>query len=157
MVVAGNDVSHCNATRSHVTQSSSNTGDPFLIAVLQPLLLRLIRCKDWTFEKILRGLIHWRQLQTCHQVVVACGALVLVLAAGYFGYRTTQSCSSRADVEARVALVSSELQDAAAQGKLSVEKLAEGIKRLNEASTAYNANNDHQAYCGVLNELRGEF
>lgn len=99
----------------------------------------------------------WRRLSSRQQIVGGAFAALLLIAFLYIGVGRARGCSSRADVEARVALVSSQLQEAAAQGKLSVEKLAEGIKRLNEASTAYNASSDHQAYCEVLNELRGNF
>lgn len=99
----------------------------------------------------------WGKLSGRQKLLAMGAVLATIVALSVFGLRAARGCGSRADVEARVALVSSQLQEAAAQGKLSVAKLAEGIKRLNEASTAYNANADHQAYCQVLNELKGDF
>ena len=83
-------------------------------------------------------------------VAVALALAALWLAAGDRG------CSSRAEVEARVALVSSNLQQAAAQGEITVERLADSVKRLNAAATTYEATQDHQAYCQALDALRSE-
>jgi hypothetical protein len=68
-----------------------------------------------------------------------------------------RGCGSRDDVVARVADVSSRLQQAAAQGQIKVEELASGIKRLNEASTRYEADKDHQAYCDALQGIDADF
>jgi hypothetical protein len=82
-------------------------------------------------------------------MVAGAGALALGLITLY-GISTSRSCSSRADVEARVALVSAQLQEAGAQGKLSVEELGQSIKRINQAAAAYDTSHDHQVYCSAL-------
>ena len=88
----------------------------------------------------------------------AAGIGALLVAVGVMSYLGlgARGCSSRDDVTARVATVSSGLQQAAAQGKITVERLADGIKRLNAAATAYEGTQDHQAYCSALDALSGE-
>lgn len=65
----------------------------------------------------------------------------------------SRSCSNREHVEARVSLVSSQLQQAATQGRLKLEELAAGIKQMNDAATAYETTKDAQAYCEALDKL----
>ena len=79
------------------------------------------------------------------------GALSLILSGSVAG-----GCSSREDVTARVAEVSSRLQSEAAQGRMTVEQLAEGIKKLNAAATTYETSHDHQGYCESLEGLQKE-
>jgi hypothetical protein len=89
---------------------------------------------------------------------VAAAVGVAVVAAGAaFWFAGSSGCSSHDDVTARVAVVSSALQEKAAQGKLSVEELAGGIKRVNEAATAYETTKDAQAYCEALDKLSAEY
>ncbi len=80
----------------------------------------------------------------------------MLLFAIVFVAKMNRGCRSRDDVAARVSITSSELQGAAAQGKISVERLAEGIKRLNAAATAYETNQDAAAFCEVLDSLDQE-
>jgi hypothetical protein len=83
--------------------------------------------------------------------------VVLIAMVAYFVAGGTRGCSSREDVIARVGRVSSGLQEAAAQGRIKVENLASGIKRMNEASTAYEKSGDHGAYCEALDTIGTEF
>src|SRR5262249_6675585 len=86
------------------------------------------------------------------------GAIAIVVAAGAcFVFASGRGCSTRDNVTARVALVSSRLQAAAAQGKIKIEDLATGIRRLNGAATTYNANADHAAYCAELDKLSDDY
>lgn len=87
---------------------------------------------------------------------IGAGAVMLLVVAGLF-LATRGGCSSRDDVIARVGLVSSSLQEAAAQGRIKVETLASGVKRMNEAATAYETSGDHQAYCDALDTLNAEY
>jgi hypothetical protein len=80
-------------------------------------------------------------------------AAVAVAAVTLFAIGSGRGCSSRDDVTARVSVVSSALQEAAAQGRLKVEELATNIKRLNTAATAYDTTQDHQTYCDALDAL----
>jgi hypothetical protein len=68
-------------------------------------------------------------------------------------FADVRGCSTREDVTARVSAVSSQLQQAAAQGKLKLEELAAGIKQVNDAATAYETTKDAQAYCEALDSL----
>lgn len=90
------------------------------------------------------------------QIAAGVGVLVIAIAASWFAVGA-RGCSSRSDVEARVAVASAALQQAAAQGKIKIEALAAGIRRLNESATAYNASHDHKTYCDALEQLRGEY
>lgn len=85
------------------------------------------------------------------------GLIVLAGVALYLSGGGGRGCSSREDVTARVAEVSSQLQQVAAQGKMTVEHLADGVKKLNAAATAYETTQDHQAYCESLDTLNAEF
>jgi hypothetical protein len=67
---------------------------------------------------------------------IGAGVVVLLVVAGLM-LANRVGCSSRDDVIARVGLVSSGFQEAAAQGRIKVEDLASGVKRMNEAATAY--------------------
>jgi hypothetical protein len=87
---------------------------------------------------------------------IGAGAVVLLAVAGLF-LATRGGCSSREDVIASVGLVSSAFQEAAAQERIKVEDLASGVKRMNEAATAYETSSDHQAYCDALDKLKAEY
>jgi hypothetical protein len=87
----------------------------------------------------------------------AIGALAIAAVIATFLVVGKRGCGSRDDVVARVADVSSRLQQAATQGQIKVEELASGIKRLNEASTRYEADKDHQAYCDALQGIDADF
>lgn len=92
--------------------------------------------------------------------LIAIGAALAIVAIGIASFLlagASRGCSSREDVTARVSLVSSELQQAAAQGKIKVEQLAGGIRRMNAAANTYNTTQDHQAYCDALDEIGEEF
>lgn len=82
-------------------------------------------------------------------------AIVLGVALWFGVSRGT--CSSHEDVTARVAIVSSALQQAAARQEISIEKLAEGIKRLNAAATTYETTKDAGTYCEGLDALAKDF
>ena len=95
----------------------------------------------------------WRSLSPLHQrIAIASGALVLVLA--LLASTRSSACSTHADVEARVADLTSELQQAAANGSLSLDELAERIKRINAAATLFDRNKDAAAHCEALERLR---
>jgi hypothetical protein len=107
--------------------------------------------KDW--------LAVWAKLAPQTKLVVAggAGALVLLLIGLLVAIGIGRGCSSREDVIARVSIVSSRLQEAAAQGRIKVDRLAEGVKQVNAAATAYESNKDHQAYCDALDQVSEEF
>jgi len=85
------------------------------------------------------------------------GAVAALALAALFIWSGGFGCTSRDDVTARVAEVSANLQQAAAQGKITVEELATGIRRLNAAATLYQGNSDHGAYCTALGELSDDY
>jgi hypothetical protein len=80
-------------------------------------------------------------------------AAILAAAVAWFFASGSSACSNREQVEARVSLVASQLQQAASQGKLKLEELAAGIKQMNDAATAYETTKDAQAYCEALDKL----
>ena len=95
----------------------------------------------------------WHALSPFHQrTVIAAGALALTLAAVLSTGSST--CATHADVEARVADLTGELQQAAANGNLSLDDLAERIKRINAAATLFDRNTDAAAHCEALERLR---
>lgn len=101
-----------------------------------------------------RNALAWVQRLSLRSKLAGGVAMVAVVAIGaYFAFGLGRGCYSRDDVTARVAIVSSGLQQAAAQGKLKIEALAVGIKRMNEAASAYNANNDQAAFCNALDQI----
>jgi hypothetical protein len=61
-------------------------------------------------------------------------------------------CSNRSDVEARVAEITSDLQQAASRGDLSLEELAKRIEAINAAATQFDK--DASAHCEALAEFR---
>lgn len=90
-------------------------------------------------------------------VMAGAGALAIVATGLFVLMIARDGCASREDVTARVGEVAAKLQQAAAQGKIKVERLADGVRRMNAAATSYEATKDHTAYCEALDELAGEF
>src|SRR5262245_2184731 len=88
--------------------------------------------------------------------VVGVAALLMAGPVSYFLF-DGRGCSPRDDVTAHVSIASSKLQQAAAQGKIGIEQLAAGIRRLNAFATTYESTKDHQAYCDALDQLADEF
>jgi hypothetical protein len=82
--------------------------------------------------------------------------LALVLLIAFTSYQAATGCSSRADVEARVADVTADLQAQASRGEISLVTLANRIKRINEAAKAYERDADAQTYCDALGGLRAD-
>lgn len=111
---------------------------------------------DGVGSSLRNGLAWVAQLSLRNKLIAAGGVAAVVLGALWL-VGGGRGCGSREDVEARVALVSSGLQQAAAEGKLAVDQLAAGVKKMNEAATAYEANKDHAAFCAALDQLSGEF
>lgn len=66
-------------------------------------------------------------------------------------------CGERADVEARVAALSGNLQADAASAKITIVELSSRIKKLNAAATAFESSKDLRAYCEALDQLGEEF
>ncbi len=87
---------------------------------------------------------------------LAVGGSVLAAIGGLLLFMGGRNCSSHEDVEARVAEISSAFQRAAAEGRLQVADLADGVKRLNAASTAYESDKDAGAFCEELDLLAKE-
>jgi hypothetical protein len=113
---------------------------------LAPVIARLRQAGTRLHER-------WRNLSPLHQrIAMASGALVLALA--LFASTRSTKCATHADVEARVADVTSQLQQDAATGKLSLDQLAERIKRINAAATLFDRDSDAAAHCDALERLR---
>lgn len=91
-----------------------------------------------------------------NRIAIAVGVVLVPVVASALYLGADHGCASRDEVAARVAGVASELQQAASQGKITIEQLADGIRRLNAAATAYDASQDHAAYCEAVDALRGE-
>jgi hypothetical protein len=85
---------------------------------------------------------------------VAISAFALALALAVVASTPGTTCATHADVEARVAHLTSELQQAAANGNLSLDELAERIKRINAAATLFDSSKDAAAHCEALERLR---
>lgn len=108
------------------------------------------------FEALRASVADWSSRRRYLAIGLA-GALVIAAVIATLLIASKRGCGSREDVVARVSIVSSRLQEAAAQGQIKVDELASGIKRLNEASTRYEADKDHQAYCDALQSISGDF
>lgn len=84
----------------------------------------------------------------------ASALLIVILGAGFFGW--SRGCTSRDEVASHVAVATSQFQEAASQGEITIEQLADGVRRLNAAATAYETDHDHGAYCKAVDTLREE-
>jgi hypothetical protein len=82
--------------------------------------------------------------------------MALALLIAFTSYQAATGCSSRADVEARVADVTADLQGQASRGEISLVTLANRIKRINEAAKAYERDADAQTYCDALSDMRAD-
>lgn len=91
--------------------------------------------------------LSYRMLAAIAVGIVALAALAMAV------FVDVRGCTTREDVTARASLVSSQLQQAASEGKLKLEELAAGIKQMNDAATAYETTKDAQAYCDALDKL----
>jgi hypothetical protein len=76
---------------------------------------------------------------------------------GFLLFSGGRPCGERADVEARVAALTSAMQADAASGKISITELAVRVKRVNAAATAFETSKDLGAYCEALDTLGDEF
>lgn len=89
-------------------------------------------------------------------VPAAIAAGVVLTTAVVSVWNSASGCSSREDVSARVATLSSDLQQSATAGTMSVTVLAANVRRMNDLATAYETSGDHRRYCDDLDKLRGE-
>ena len=142
-----------------------------LIERLGPLRQRLVRvlALAWTMlapavERvgalfspwIMRARLFWLSLSARNRWIASGAALALVLLIAFTSYQVATGCSSRADVEARVADVTADLQAQASRGEISLVTLAGRIKRINDAAKAYERDADAQTYCDALSGLRAD-
>lgn len=113
---------------------------------LAPVITRITQAGTHLLQR-------WRTLAPLHQrIAMASVALILVLA--IFASTQSTGCSNRIDVETRVTDVTSQLQQDAATGKLSLDELADRIKRINAAATLFDNDRDAAAHCEALERLR---
>lgn len=103
-----------------------------------------------------RVLLLWQSLSARSRWIVTGAALTFVCVIAFTSYRAASGCSSRADVELRVADVTADLQSKASRGEISLITLASRIKRINEAAKAYERDADAQNYCDALSGLRAD-
>ena len=104
-----------------------------------------------------RAAAAWGALSSRRRVAVLGGAGVFSLVLGFLLFSGGRPCGERADVEARVAALTSAMQADAASGKISVTELAVRVKRVNAAATAFETSKDLGAYCEALDTLGDEF
>jgi len=105
---------------------------------------------------ILRARLFWLSLSERNRWIASGAALVLILLIAVTSYQAATGCSSRADVEARVADVTADLQAQASRGEISLVTLANRIKRINEAAKDYERDANAQPYCDALSSLRAD-
>lgn len=89
--------------------------------------------------------------------LITAGCATVVALGAFWSAVGDRGCSSREDVEARVALVSSRLQHITTQGTLSTDRLAAAVKRMNAAATTYEVDKDATAFCVALVDLTRDF
>lgn len=104
-----------------------------------------------------RGVAAWNTLSARVRIGALAGGGVIVVAAAVLFLSGGRACGERSDVEARVALLSSNLQADAAAAKITIEELSVRIKKLNAAATAFETSKDLRAYCEALDALGEEF
>jgi hypothetical protein len=142
-----------------------------LIERLGPIRQRLVRvlARAWALvapyveraralfgPRIMRARLFWLSLSVRNRWIASGAVLALVLLIAFTSYQAATGCSSRADVEARVADVTADLQAQASRGEISLVTLANRIKRINEAAKAYERDADAQTYCDALGGLRAD-
>lgn len=103
-----------------------------------------------------RARMFWLSLSVRNRWIASGATLALVLLVSVTSYQAATGCSSRADVEARVADVTADLQAQASRGEISLVTLANRIKRINEAAKAYERDADTQTYCDALSGLTAD-
>ena len=139
-----------------------------LIERLGPLRQRLVRvlARAWTLVAptverdralfglwIMRARMFWLSLSVRNRWIASGATLALVVLVSVTSYQAATGCSSRADVEARVADVTADLQAQASRGGISLVTLANRIKRINEAAKVYERDANAQAYCDALSDV----
>jgi len=100
-----------------------------------------------------RVLLLWQSLPARGRWIVTGAALTFVCVIAFTSYQAASGCSSRADVELRVADVTADLQSQASRGEISLITLASRIKRINEAAKAYERDENAQGYCDALSTI----
>lgn len=104
-----------------------------------------------------RGAAWWSALSTRLRMGALAGAGVVAIGAAILVFSGGRSCGERADVEARVAALSSNLQADAASAKITIDELSARIRKLNAAATEFETSKDLGAYCAALDALSDEF
>ncbi len=104
-----------------------------------------------------RALATWGALAPRTRMAALGGAGILAIGLAAWLFAGGRSCGERADVEARVADISSAMQADAASGKITVEELAARVKKVNAAATAFETSNDLGGYCEALETLNEQF
>lgn len=117
---------------------------------------RFVGVATWIHTRARPFINRWRLLPRNTKVMVASGAIVIILSISWLSYRAVRGCSSKDAVMDRVALVMATLQDDAAHHRITITELADALKRINVAAAEYNATNDAQAYCSALNEISSD-
>ncbi len=164
-----------NERQSASSRQSNNlgAGEPRLTlsARLDPLRQRLVRMlsRAWTVLApywgraralfspwIMRARLFWMSLSVRNRWIASGAMFALVLLIAFTSYQAATGCSSHADVEARVADVTADLQAQASRGEISLVTLANRIKRINEAAKIYERDADAQPYCDALRSLRAD-
>lgn len=102
-------------------------------------------------------LLAWRRLSPSIRIGTLGGAAAVTIALALFVFSSGRACGERADVEARVADITSAMQADAASGKITVEELSARVKRVNAAATAFETSKDLGGYCEALDTLNEEF
>ena len=105
---------------------------------------------------IMRAQLFWLSLSVRNRWIASGAALALALIVAFTSYHAATGCSWRADVEARVADVTADLQAQASRGEISLVTLANRIKRINEAAKAYERDAKDQLYCDALTSLTAD-
>lgn len=65
-------------------------------------------------------------------------------------------CSTREDVASRVGVLSEQLQELAAHGKIALTRLASATRSINEAETTFGVTRDFRAQCVALDAIQAE-
>jgi hypothetical protein len=99
----------------------------------------------------------WNALPSHLRFGIPSGVALLGVAVVGFLLSGGRPCGTRADVEARVAELTSSMQADAAAGKIAIEELATRVKKVNAAATAFDTSKDLPAYCASLDDLTTEF
>jgi hypothetical protein len=107
-------------------------------------------------ERLRRLWRTWSSLSRRQRIIAGVIAALLISVVATMAVRRSSACYTRQDAEARLAGVTSQLQQLASTKGLSVQAFAGALKDLNDAAHLLDAENDPKAYCERLSSIAND-